>query len=110
MSVTGSRSLPLSEYCIGPKRTARDATELIASVTIPTARGPQEYLKVGPRNAMVISVAGLAAVPGVGRDRVKALIEEFGSVEALSSATVADLQRVPGVGRSTAQRVLEALR
>ena len=62
MSVTGSRTLPLSEYCIGPKRTARDATELIASVSIPTARGPQEYLKVGPRNAMVISVAGLAAV------------------------------------------------
>jgi CO/xanthine dehydrogenase FAD-binding subunit len=62
VSVTGSRALPLSEYCIGPKRTARGETELIASVTIPTARGPQEYLKVGPRNAMVISVAGLAAV------------------------------------------------
>ncbi len=62
VSVTGRRSLPIAEYCIGPKRTARDATELIASVSIPVARGPQEYLKVGPRNAMVISVAGLAAV------------------------------------------------
>ncbi len=62
VSITGSRRLPISEYCVGPKRTARDATELIASVSIPVAKGPQEYLKVGPRNAMVISVAGLAAV------------------------------------------------
>src|SRR6478735_1657864 len=62
VSVTGPRTLPLSEFCIGPKRTARHATDLFAKVTAPTARGPQEYLKVGPRNAMVISVAGLAAV------------------------------------------------
>jgi CO/xanthine dehydrogenase FAD-binding subunit len=55
----------MSEYCVGPKRTARDATELIASVSIPVAKGPQEYLKVGPRNAMVISVAGLAAIADV---------------------------------------------
>lgn len=66
VSVTGSRSLPIAEYCIGPKRTARDATELIASVSVPVAKGPQEYLKVGPRNAMVISVAGLAAVADLG--------------------------------------------
>jgi CO/xanthine dehydrogenase FAD-binding subunit len=62
VSVAGARSLPLSSFCLGPKRTALGPTELIASVTVPVARGPQEYLKVGPRNAMVISVAGLAAV------------------------------------------------
>lgn len=62
VSVTGRRTLPIGDYCVGPKRTARDASELIASVTVPVARGPQEYLKVGPRNAMVISVAGLAAI------------------------------------------------
>jgi CO/xanthine dehydrogenase FAD-binding subunit len=61
-SVTGRRTLPIADYCIGPKRTARDTAELITSVSIPVAKGPQEYLKVGPRNAMVISVAGLAAV------------------------------------------------
>ena len=65
VSITGSRMLPLAEFCVGPKRTARAADELIASVTIPVAKGPQEYLKVGPRNAMVISVAGLAAVADV---------------------------------------------
>jgi CO/xanthine dehydrogenase FAD-binding subunit len=62
VSITGTRTLPIADYCVGPKRTARYSTELIASVSIPVAKGPQEYLKVGPRNAMVISVAGLAAV------------------------------------------------
>jgi CO/xanthine dehydrogenase FAD-binding subunit len=62
VSVAGVRRVPIAEFCLGPKRTDRDNSELIASVTIPVVAGPQEYLKVGPRNAMVISVAGLAAV------------------------------------------------
>ena len=42
--------------------TSADGYAGPASITVPVAKGPQEYLKVGPRNAMVISVAGLAAV------------------------------------------------
>lgn len=61
-SASGSRELPLADFCLGPKRTDRRPDELIEAVRLPVARGPQEYLKVGPRNAMVISVAGLAAV------------------------------------------------
>ena len=62
---TGTRSMALTEFCVGPKRTSLGPGELIASVSIPVAGGPQEYLKVGPRNAMVISVAGLAAVADI---------------------------------------------
>jgi len=80
VSVTGSRTLPLADYCIGPKRTARDAAELIASVSIPVAKGPQEYLKVGPRNAMVISVAGLAAVADLDAHRVAVGLGSVGPV------------------------------
>ncbi len=80
VSVTGRRTLPLAEYCIGPKRTARDATEIIASVSVPVARGPQEYLKVGPRNAMVISVAGLAAVADIEGRRVAVGLGSVGPV------------------------------
>ena len=36
--------------------------ELIVSVSIPVTAGPQEFLKIGIRNAMVISVASLALV------------------------------------------------
>jgi CO/xanthine dehydrogenase FAD-binding subunit len=62
VSVAGSRTVAVTEFCVGPKRTARGPDEIIAAVSVPVAAGPQEYLKVGPRNAMVISVAGLAAV------------------------------------------------
>lgn len=80
VSVTGRRTLPLADYCVGPKRTARDATEIIASVSLPVARGPQEYLKVGPRNAMVISVAGLAAVADLAGHRVAVGLGSVGPV------------------------------
>lgn len=80
VSVTGRRTLPIADFCTGPKRTARDATEIIASVSLPVARGPQEYLKVGPRNAMVISVAGLAAVADLEARRVAVGLGSVGPV------------------------------
>ena len=49
-------------------------------------------------------------VPGLGPGRREALLQAFGTVEALRAATVEDLSRVPGVGRTTALRVLESLR
>ena len=36
--------------------------ELVVAVRVPVRRGPQDYLKVGVRNAMVIAVASLAIV------------------------------------------------
>ncbi len=61
-SVDGSRRLPIGDFLLGPKRTARAPHELITAVRIAVPRGPQEFLKVGTRNAMVIAVASLAAV------------------------------------------------
>src|SRR4029078_13076727 len=55
--------------CItGEKRAGRVPGELIVGLRIPVRRGPQEYLKVGVRNAMVIAVASVAvAVDGTRR-------------------------------------------
>jgi len=61
-SVAGTRAVPVTEFLTGPKRTARALDELITAVRIPRVRGPQDYLKVGVRNAMVIAVASLACV------------------------------------------------
>jgi CO/xanthine dehydrogenase FAD-binding subunit len=69
-SAEGSRLLPIGEFLTGPKRTARQAGELIVSVRVPVARGPQEFLKVGARNAMVIAVASLALVVDLEARRV----------------------------------------
>ena len=65
-SATARRALPIAEFLTGPKATALEPGELIVSVRIPVAHGPQEYLKVGVRNAMVIAVASVAMV--VDRD------------------------------------------
>jgi CO/xanthine dehydrogenase FAD-binding subunit len=59
-SASGSRSVPVAEFCTGPKRNALAPDELIRAVRLPAARGPQQFAKVGPRNAMVIAVCSFS--------------------------------------------------
>lgn len=59
-SIGGRRSIPIAEFFTGPKRSALEAGELIAAVVIPAATGPQQFSKIGTRNAMVIAVASFA--------------------------------------------------
>jgi len=59
-SATGTRVVPIGEFLTGPKRTVLGADELITGIRIPAARGPQQFAKVGPRNAMVIAVCSFA--------------------------------------------------
>lgn len=53
----GTREVPVAGFFTGVKRHVLAADELIAAVVIPTATGPQQFSKIGTRNAMVISVA-----------------------------------------------------
>jgi CO/xanthine dehydrogenase FAD-binding subunit len=64
-SVRGSRRIPIDDFYTGVKRNALAADELIRAVHIKKADGPQQYSKVGTRNAMVIAVCafGLALHP-----------------------------------------------
>jgi CO/xanthine dehydrogenase FAD-binding subunit len=59
-SPSGAREIPAEGFCTGPKRSALAADELITWVRVPAARGPQQFAKVGPRNAMVIAVCSFA--------------------------------------------------
>jgi CO/xanthine dehydrogenase FAD-binding subunit len=58
-SVRGERTVPLQEFLVGPKRNALADDELIVAVIACTG-SPQTFMKVGPRNAMVIAVVSLA--------------------------------------------------
>lgn len=58
-SVRGVRRIPVEEFVTGPKRNALREDELILSFVLPGAGGPQQYAKIGPRNAMVIAVCSL---------------------------------------------------
>jgi CO/xanthine dehydrogenase FAD-binding subunit len=64
-SIRGTRRIPVSDFYTGVKRNAMDGDELIAAVHVVPPSGPQQYSKIGTRNAMVISVAafGLALHP-----------------------------------------------
>jgi CO/xanthine dehydrogenase FAD-binding subunit len=59
-SVRGERMLPLQDFVVGVKRNALAEDELILDVTVEGAPARQTFMKVGPRNAMVISVVSLA--------------------------------------------------
>lgn len=59
-SVRGVRTVPAREFFLGPKRSALEQDELITAVIVPAAKGPQQFAKVGTRNAMVIAVCSFA--------------------------------------------------
>jgi CO/xanthine dehydrogenase FAD-binding subunit len=65
----GSRRVPVDSFFAGPKKSALAPEELICAVHVPAATGPQQFAKVGTRNAMVIAVCsfGLALDPERGR-------------------------------------------
>jgi CO/xanthine dehydrogenase FAD-binding subunit len=68
-SVHGARLVPLEEFLVGPKRNALEPEELILSVRVPVPGPRQTFMKVGPRNAMVISVVSLALLVEDGEVR-----------------------------------------
>ena len=63
-SVRGTRRLPLGEFVTGVKRNALEPDELITAVWLTPSEAPQTFMKVGPRNAMVIAVVSLAVSAG----------------------------------------------
>lgn len=68
-SVRGRRAIPIDDFFTGVKRNALQPDELIAAFVMPPAAGPQQFSKIGTRNAMVIAVAsfGLALDPAKRR-------------------------------------------
>jgi CO/xanthine dehydrogenase FAD-binding subunit len=64
-STDGIRRVPVTDFITGPKRNDLKPNELIAAFYMPEAAGPQQFAKIGPRNAMVIAVCafGLALHP-----------------------------------------------
>jgi CO/xanthine dehydrogenase FAD-binding subunit len=64
----GIRRLPVAEFFTGVKRNALAPDELIAAVLVVPPTGPQQFCKIGTRNAMVIAVSafGLALHPDRG--------------------------------------------
>jgi CO/xanthine dehydrogenase FAD-binding subunit len=69
-SKSGTRFVPITEFFTGPKRNVMRKDELIAAFIVQPARGPQQFSKVGTRNAMVIAVCSFALAVDPAHQRV----------------------------------------
>ena len=110
-SVRGSRLIDIDDFFIGPKLSALGPDELIRAVRIPAATGPQQFAKVGPRNAMVIATASFALNLDVAGRRVGTGIGSAGptplrarAAEQMLEEALADRWDAPGgLGESDAR-------
>ena len=94
-SVRGARTLPLADFLVGPKRNALEPDELVTAVLVRPGAGRQTFMKVGPRNAMVIAVVSLALAVDPDRGELRAAYGSAGPVPALVSAPLDEAAEFP---------------
>jgi CO/xanthine dehydrogenase FAD-binding subunit len=92
-SVRGSRQLALTEFLVGVKRNALAEDELIVAVLVRPSGAPQTFMKIGPRNAMVIAVCSLAVTADRERGELRAA---FGSAAPVPTLVRAPLEEADG--------------
>ena len=99
-SVRGVRTMPLRDFLVGPKRNGAEPDELITAVCVEPSGAPQTFMKVGPRNAMVIAVCSLALVADRERGELRA---SFGSAGPIAGLVVAPIGEAESFARQVAQ-------
>ena len=77
-SIAGTRRVRVQDFITGPKRNCLADDELIAAFHIAPADGPQQFAKIGTRNAMVIAVCSLALSIWPVRQSVAACVGSAG--------------------------------
>src|SRR5262249_17535793 len=117
-STEGLRRMPLSDFVVGNRKTARRADEVLSAVIVP--RGLDDaasaFLKLGARRYLVISIAMVRAIvkidPG---DQVEQARVAVGSC-SITARRLAELESAllgapakPGIGELAQSRHLAAL-
>jgi CO/xanthine dehydrogenase FAD-binding subunit len=97
-SMRGERFAPLEDFLVGPKQNALADDELILGVSVDAGESRQTFMKVGPRNAMVIAVVSLAVRVD---EELRAAFGSAGPVPALVRAPLDEVDSFP-------ERVAEA--
>jgi CO/xanthine dehydrogenase FAD-binding subunit len=93
--VGATRSVALVDFLVGPKRNSLADDELIVSVRLTPSKSRQTFMKVGPRNAMVIAVCSLALAADREREEIRAAFGSAGPVPALLAAPLSDREEFP---------------
>jgi CO/xanthine dehydrogenase FAD-binding subunit len=97
-STSGLRTVPLAEFLVGPKQNILADDELIVAVHVDAPGPRQTFMKIGPRNAMVIAVVSLALIVD---DQIRVSFGSAGPVPGLVTVPLDDLAELP-------ERVAEA--
>ena len=93
--VDGVRTVPVSQFLTGPKRNALEPSELITAVLVRPSGAAQTFMKVGPRNAMVIAVCSLALAVDRERGEVRAAFGSAGPVPGLVTVPLDEHSELP---------------
>jgi CO/xanthine dehydrogenase FAD-binding subunit len=94
-STRGVRQLSVEEFLVGVKRNALEKDELIVAVLVDPSGQPQTFMKVGPRNAMVIAVCSLAVVADRERGELRAALGSAAPGVPLVSMPLAEAEVFP---------------
>ena len=89
-STRAQRRLPLADFLVGPKANALAPDELIVGVHLTPSGQPQTFMKVGPRNAMVIAICSIALVADRERNELRAAFGSAGPVAGLITAPLSE--------------------
>ncbi|WP_430435793.1 FAD binding domain-containing protein [Oceanibaculum nanhaiense] len=91
-SAEGVRTLPLSEFILGNRKTARRSDELMTAILVPKPAYPARsaFLKLGARKYLVISITMVAGLLEVKDGRVAAARIAVGACSAVA-------QRLPAL-------------
>jgi CO/xanthine dehydrogenase FAD-binding subunit len=94
-SVRGSRRLPLEKFLVHVKRHALEPDELIVAAHVTASRQAQTFMKIGPRNAMVIAVTSLALVADREAGELRAAFGSAAPTARLVRAPLAEADTFP---------------
>jgi CO/xanthine dehydrogenase FAD-binding subunit len=104
-SARGERRLPLAEFLLGVKRNALEPDELVVAVHLAPSGQPQTFMKVGPRNAMVIAVCSIAIVADRDRGEIRAAIGSAAPVVTLVTAPLDQAGEFPAIVAAAASPI-----
>jgi CO/xanthine dehydrogenase FAD-binding subunit len=101
VSMSGRRVLPVADFVLGNRRTARRPDELVASLIMPKLDARSTFLKLGARKYLVISIVMVAAVLATRQDgRIATARFAVGSCAATA-------KRLPALEAELIGRVLD---
>lgn len=123
VGVGGTRRIRLEDFIVGYRRTALGADEIVAAIHVPDRPGPSEFVKLGARSHLVISIAMISAhietsdlgpIPRVAvgacspvAKRLRSLESAFGAdvdLDAIDSYSFAELAPIDDVRGSANYR------